>query len=87
MSADRMNNEFRETPEARDARLRERRWARHVEVLRKLIVDLSDNLTDEGADYSVDGLEEMRRRVANALPTEMCPQWLGRFRDPPMVQS
>ena len=83
----RFNDQFRETQEERNDRLRERRQARHIETLRKLIVDLSDNLTDEGTAYSVDGLAEMRRRCANALPPSLCPDWLNRYRDPPMVQS
>lgn len=50
--------------------------------LLKLVADLSDHLTDEGADYTPEGLDNMRRRVANALPGERCPDWLRRYRDP-----
>lgn len=55
-------------------------------ALRKLVVDLSDALTDEGPDWSQDGLDNLRRSVANALGME-CPEWLMTYRDPPVVQS
>lgn len=45
-----------------------------------LIADLSDDLRDEGCDYSPDGLDAMRRRVANSLPEHKCPDWLKKFR-------
>lgn len=52
-----------------------------VETLHRLIADMSDHLCDEGTDYSHDGLERMRKRVANALPLDLCPDWLKRFRN------
>jgi hypothetical protein len=64
-----------------------RRYQRTLEYLWRLIGDLSDDLRDEGSDYSVDGLNAMRRRVANALPPDRLPDWLEQYRDPPMVQS
>lgn len=74
------------TIEERNIRLRQRRYERTLHTLWKLIADLSDDLRDEGCDWSVDGLQAMRRRVANALPPDECPEWLAPFRDLPMVQ-
>lgn len=56
------------------------------EELRKLVCDLSGDLTDEGANYSGDGLHDMRRRVANALPKAECPEWLLDYRDADVIQ-
>lgn len=39
-----------------------------IERLRNLIYDLSDALTDEGPDWSDEGLYNLRRRVAEELP-------------------
>jgi hypothetical protein len=58
-----------------------------IETLQGLIAALSDGLTDEGADWSSDGLHNMRVRVANALPSDQCPDWLHEYRDPKMFQS
>lgn len=66
---------------------REARDQRSIAGLQKLVADLSDALTDEGADWSNDGLDKLRSRVANALPPGVCPDWLDEYRDPPMVQS
>ena len=83
----RFDQQFRETPDERNERLRQRRYERTLLTLWTLIADLSDDLRDEGCDWSVDGLQGMRRRVANALPPDECPDWLEQYRDPPMVQS
>lgn len=83
----RFNDQFRETPEERNDRLRESREKRTSATLRTLIRDLSDALTDEGGDWSTDGLINLRTRVANALPPTECPDWLKQYRDPPVVQS
>jgi hypothetical protein len=82
----RFNDQFRETPEERSERIRSNRLMKSIGTLQDLIADLSDDLRDEGCDYSPDGLEQMRRRVANALPPSKCPDWLARYRDPAVVQ-
>lgn len=46
-----------------------------AEILR-ILADMSDNLRDEGADYSFEGLQHMRRIVADLLPYNQCPDWL-----------
>ena len=84
---DRFNDQFRETPEERNDRLRDARQKRARETLWALIADLSGGLTDEGPDWSDDGLDSLRRRVANALPPDRCPDWLAAYRDPPLVHS
>jgi hypothetical protein len=48
--------------------------------LLSLVADLSGNLTDEGPDYSAEGLGRMRGRVADALGHQ-CPEWLQEFQD------
>ena len=58
-----------------------------IATLYKLIAHLSADLTDEGAGYSNEGLHNMRRRVANALPDDMLPDWLRTYRDPPLVSA
>lgn len=61
-----------------------------IQLLRKLVSDLSNALTDEGATWSSDGLHRMRRRVACVLPEGECPEWLLPFRpahEPPTVSS
>lgn len=83
----RFDQQFRETPTERNERLRDGRHAQNIAILQQLIADLSDDLRDEGCDWSPDGLDALRRRVANALPLDKCPDWLNRFRDPPVVQS
>lgn len=55
-------------------------------ALEKLVCELAGDLTDEGANYSGDGLHDMRRRVANALPKDECPEWLREYRDADLVQ-
>jgi hypothetical protein len=82
-----VNEQFRENPDERNERLRESRHRRTLDVLWKLIADLSDSLTDEGTDYSPEGLDAIRRRVANALPPSTCPDWLRPYRDPAVIQS
>ena len=71
-----------ETPAERNARLRENRDRNIIRHLQNLIADLAENLCDEGPDYSEDGLHKMRSRVANALPVDVCPEWLTGYRDP-----
>jgi len=83
----RFNDQFRETLTERNERLRTARLKQSIRTLQQLIADLSDDLRDEGADYSVDGLHQMRCRIANALPPDLCPDWLKRFRDASVVQS
>ena len=58
-----------------------------IRTYQKLVHDLLDALTDEGGDWSVDGLHEMRCRVANALSPDICPDWLVKYRDAAMVRS
>jgi hypothetical protein len=79
--------QFAESPEERNSRIRTSRDKRALETLRGLVVALSDALTDEGPDWSNDGLDRLRRRAANALPPNECPEWLRQYRDPPVVQS
>lgn len=81
------DDQFRETAEERNERLRAKRHVRTLEALWSIIADLSAHLSDDGNDYSPEGLEKMRRRVANALPPTNCPDWLSQYRDPPIVQS
>lgn len=79
------DQQFAETPGERNERRREMVSRRTIDTLQTLIADLSAVLTDEGLDYSEDGLDRMRRRVANALPPTKCPDWLAPFRDPRIV--
>jgi hypothetical protein len=60
---------------------------RTMQIHWQLIAALSDALTDEGPDWSNNGLDSLRRRVANALPPDACPDWLEPYRDPPIVAS
>lgn len=60
---------------------------RAINALRTLVVALSDALTDEGPDWSNEGLDSLRHRVANAIPRGECPDWLREYRDPLVVQS
>lgn len=82
-----VNEQFREEPDERNERLRNARQRRSLETFWKLIADLSDALTEEGPNWSTEGLDNLRRRTANALPPDKCPDWLARYRDPPLVQS
>jgi len=86
-SVARFDSQFAESPSERNERLRANRDKRHADRLLALIADLADCLTDEGPSFSEDGLHEMRRRVANALPPSQCPEWLAPFKDAPAVQS
>jgi len=56
-------------------------------ILWKLIADLSDDLRDEGCDYSPDGLDTMRSRVANALPASERPKWLLPYCNPAVLRA
>ena len=75
-----------EEPERRNQRIRDERITKNFATLKTLIADLSDALTDEGPDWSQVGLDNLRKRVANALGPE-CPTWLEQYRDPPVVKS
>lgn len=86
-SVARFDSQFAESQSERNDRLRANRDNRLADRLLVLIADLSACLADEGPDFSEDGLLQMRRRVANALPPDQCPEWLAKFRDPPVVQS
>ena len=83
----RFDQQFAESPQERNERLRYARDRRAIAALYALVADLSVCLTDEGADWSQTRLRELRRRAANALPPTQCPDWLVQFRDPPVVQS
>lgn len=83
----RFNDQFRETAAERNERQRTNRLKDSIRTYQKLVHDLSDALTDEGGDWSVDGLHEMRCRVANALSPDICPDWLVKFRDPGVTGS
>lgn len=48
-------------------------------MLRELVVRLSGALTDEGSDWSAEGLENLRTDVASTLPSNMRPDWLAPF--------
>lgn len=76
-----------ETPEERNRRIQITRAAQRLVTLYTLIADLSPSLADEDAQWSQEGLDGLRRRVANALPPPQCPDWLTRYRDPPVVRS
>lgn len=82
----RFDQQFAETPYERNERQRAKREDRSRTILRVLIADLSPALSDEGADWSIDGLIELRRRVANALEPRECPEWLRSYRDLQTVQ-
>lgn len=71
-----------ERQEVSHKRLMERH-ERTLIVLWQLIADLSIYL----AGPTTAGLVLMRRRVANALPPHMCPDWLKSYRDPAVVRS
>jgi hypothetical protein len=58
-----------------------------IHILQDLIAELSGGLADEGGQWSSVGLNNLRRRAANALPPDKCPDWLNDFRDPALVQS
>lgn len=81
------DDQFRETQEERNERHRERRAKENREILMVLIADLSVLLTDENDSLSIDGLADLRRRVANALPPDKCPDWLCACRDPSLTQG
>lgn len=49
----------------------------------ELITRLADSLTDEGASWSNEGLDNLRRRVAKAVPLEQLPDWLHEYREVP----
>ena len=83
----RFDQQFRETADERNDRLRNNRLVKANETLRNLIADLSSCLADEFDGYSDEGLESIRRRVANALPPSQCPDWLVKYRDPPIVSA
>lgn len=83
----RFNDQFRETLTERNERLRRALHKRTLETLWGLIADLSAGLADEGPDWSVDAFLMLRKRVANALPPDKCPDWLAPYRDAPMVAS
>jgi hypothetical protein len=76
-----MSDWIRETPAKRSERQRDARHLRQVQALKKLVADLSDALTDKGPDWSQDGLDNLRKRVANVLPPAECPAWLLPYRD------
>ena len=58
-------------------RLRE---AGFMVIRTKLLTDLTDALTDEGpADWSQEGLDQMRRDVAASFPDGACPEWLAAY--------
>jgi len=83
----RFNEQFRETPDERRERLTVSRLKQNIRYLQDIIETLSADLADEGPNWSAEGLEIIRRTVANALPEDRCPDWLKPFRDPKMVQS
>ena len=47
-----------------------------IETLEELVVDLSAALTDEGPDWSFEGVADLRRRVVQALPDDDRIEWL-----------
>lgn len=67
--------------------LRLGRDQRAINALRTLVVALSYALTDEGPGWSNEGLDNLRRRVANAIPLDECPDWLREYRDKPAARS
>ena len=50
-----------------------------IEMLEDLVADLSAALTDEGPDWSFDGVANLRRRVVEALPSDGRVEWLKRY--------
>lgn len=57
----------------------------NISRLQDLILNLSAGLTDEGSPWSDAGLNELRTRVANALPPDKRPDWLHPYADPAMT--
>jgi hypothetical protein len=84
---DRFNDQFRETLTERNERLRTSRLKESIRTLQQLVADLSDDLRDEGCYRPLNELNDMRRRVATALPPDLCPEWLARYREPGITQS
>lgn len=50
-------------------------------VPRHIFVALMDALTDEGGDWSNDGLQKLRVESAMVFTRELCPDWLIHFRN------
>jgi hypothetical protein len=83
----RFDRQFAETPQERSEARTMARFRRTIETLQRLISDLTPYLADEGCDFGDDGLADLRQRAANALPVNKCPDWLWRYRDPPIVKG
>ncbi len=47
-----------------------------IEQLEDLVIDLAASLTDEGPDWSFEGVASLRRRVASAIPDDERIDWL-----------
>jgi flagellin-specific chaperone FliS len=82
----RFDQQFAETPQERAESRTMQRFRQTIGKLQDLVADLSPALDDEGGDFSAEGLEALRRRIANALPPEKCPDWLVSYRDPAVVK-
>ena len=83
----RVDGQFAETQGERNERLAAKRDARRIETLINLIEDLADSLIDGGGYWTPGDLASLRRRTANALTTDRCPDWLVQYLDPPVVAS
>lgn len=84
----RFDQQFLESTTERNERLRDSRLKRNTETLQKLIADLAcEALADEGPDWSQEGLDNLRRRVANAVPQQLLPDYFAQYRDPPLQNS
>lgn len=57
-----------------------------IATLHDLVVRLSDCLTDEGADWTNEGLYRLRADVANTVPDSKLPDWLVRYRKTAVLQ-
>lgn len=86
-STRRFDQQFAETPAERNERRREMVSKRTIATLQALVADLSESLTEEGPDWSEDGLHNLRCRVANAVPPDKLPDWLNKYRDPAIIRS
>lgn len=53
-----------------------------IATLENLVADLSAALTDEGPDWSFDGVANLRRRIVEALPHDNRVDWLRAYVEP-----
>lgn len=63
-------------------------YQRRMAGLHQLIADLAmEALSEEGPDWTDEGIAKMRKRVANAVPQSMLPDYFADYRDDSVVTS